>query len=465
MKCRSFCGCKCINSGEEPTERMAKLSEKEFHPGDIVWSRISGCSWWPVQVVDENCVACKAKKRKNNLVLVRVYGTFEHIYVEPSNCVSKIDNIFGQKECREVLQNSLNEDLALLKQVVPFNGRVFQLKENGTDEPLEGKRQRKGQLKRTLEEWKLALVDSSDNPKSARDYKVVMRNGMNAVVSPEDEIALQDGRENTKPKRRTRSKTFKAKNAGKSEIEMSNGSWKTLGGGSVIRQSRIRNKSYNSRHKDDKDEVTAWNHMNEGTQFGYSDVKSIKQLVTRIVKEVAAENARKQALKVEEEECSDNTKLIGNSRKGSFEIEQCPGDVKKRNCEVHITYGRIDALRPDKIGGQSDMQRPIVTEKVSNGGFLIKTTDDVELSKQDLEYCNDESAKCATIDASVLTEAKLAYTERKGTIGSYHYRLTRSKTRYQRNRLSKNTSRRFSKKRWANKANCSQVGKNWRTKR
>ncbi|KAG0492572.1 hypothetical protein HPP92_005970 [Vanilla planifolia] len=297
---------------------------------------------------------------------------------------------------------------------------------------LKGKGKRKGQLKRTLEEWKLALVDSSDNPKSARDYKVVMRNGMNAVVSPEDEIALQDGRKILNRKRRTRSKTFKAKNAGKSEIEMSNGSWKTLGGGSVIRQSRIRNKSYNSRHKDDKDEVTAWNHMNEGTQFGYSDVKSIKQLVTRIVKEVAAENARKQALKVEEEECSDNTKLIGNSRKGSFEIEQCPGDVKKRNCEVHITYGRIDALRPDKIGGQSDMQRPIVTEKVSNGGFLIKTTDDVELSKQDLEYCNDESTKCATIDASVLTEAKLAYTERKGTIRSYHYRLTRSKTRYQR---------------------------------
>ncbi|KAG0494646.1 hypothetical protein HPP92_005640 [Vanilla planifolia] len=66
-----------------------------------------------------------------------------------------------------------------------------------------------------------------------------------------------------------------------------------------------------------------------------------------------------------------------------------------------------------KLVGKVTAKRPIVTEKVSNGGFLIKTTDDVELSKQDLEYCNDESAKCATIDASVLTEAKQAYTEKK----------------------------------------------------
>ncbi|KAJ0961201.1 hypothetical protein J5N97_000823 [Dioscorea zingiberensis] len=46
--------------------------------GDTLWTKVNGCSWWPAQVVSEKSISNKHKRKAEDEVLVRLYGTYEY---------------------------------------------------------------------------------------------------------------------------------------------------------------------------------------------------------------------------------------------------------------------------------------------------------------------------------------------------------------------------------------------------
>ncbi|XP_020677264.1 uncharacterized protein LOC110095904 [Dendrobium catenatum] len=382
------------SNGEEPIECMANLLVQQFKQGDIIWSRINGGSWWPLQVADEKCVSCKPKKIKNDEILVRLYGSFEHMYVDPANCVSKIEKIFGQEKSsnRDLFMRTLEEDITRMKSGGQSVATVSESKETTEIAEIEkekneasgGKGQRKGKLKRTMIADNSPLVGSSNNPKAAKQVKVVKSEGMNAVKTSEVGIT----------KRRTRSETFKARSDGTSEIEVSNYTGNLNSGASAV-SSFDKKDLRSSGHKDTKEKLTlnvldkasesrcvkqdcGRNlDVNKNAQIEFSDVKDIKKLVAKIVKEVA-EKARYDALKSRGmERCPENTEYIDNSRKKTSVIKKMkrhvPRRVKNTDTEVHITDGAIDDTQ-DRTAGSSDVEKPNGTV-LSNGDPLNKIRD------------------------------------------------------------------------------------------
>ncbi|KAH0434580.1 hypothetical protein IEQ34_011349 [Dendrobium chrysotoxum] len=382
------------SNGEEPIECMANLLVQQFKKGDIIWSRINGGSWWPVQVADEKCVSSKPKKIKNDEILVRLYGSFEHMYVDPVNCVSKIEKIFGQEKSsnRAVFMRTLEEDITRMKSGGQSVATVSESKETTEiaeiekekDEASGGKGQRKGKLKRTMIADNSPLVGSSNNPKAAKQVKVVKCEGMNAVKTSEVGIT----------KRRTRSETFKARNDGTSEIEVSNYTG-NLNSGAFAVSSFDKKDLRSSGRKDAKEKLTlnvldkasesrfvkqdcGRNlDVNKNAQIEFSDVKDIKKLVAKIVKEVA-EEARYEALKNRGmKRCPENIEYMDSSRKKTSEIKNMkrhvPRRVKNTDAEVHIPEGAIDDTK-DRTAGSSDVEKPNGTV-LSNGDPLNKIRD------------------------------------------------------------------------------------------
>ncbi|KAL0917115.1 hypothetical protein M5K25_012162 [Dendrobium thyrsiflorum] len=407
------------SNGEEPIESMANLLVQQFKYGDIIWSRINGRSWWPVQVADEKCVSCKPKKIKNDEILVRLYGSFEHMYVDPVNCVSKIEKIFGQEKSsnREVFMRTLEEDITRMKSGGQSAATVSESKETTEiaeideenerekDEAPGGKGQRKGKLKRTMTADNSPLFGSSNNPKAAKQVKVVKSEGMNAVKTSEVGIT----------KRRTRSETFKARNDGTSEIEVSNYTGNLNSGASAV--SSFDKKDLRSSGRKDTKEKLTLNvldkasesrcvkqdcgrnvDVNNNAQIEFSDVKDIKKLVAKIVKE-EAEQAKYEALKSRGmERCPENIEYIDSSRKKTSEIKSMkrhvPRRVKNTDTEVHITEGAIDDTQ-DRTAGSSDVEKPNETV-LSNGDPLNKI--------RDFECDNNERTKDTDIQLPNVVE-------------------------------------------------------------
>ncbi|KAL6297131.1 hypothetical protein ACE6H2_005273 [Prunus campanulata] len=91
----------------------------EVKVADLIWVKINGGSWWPAQVVDDNTVNVnnKPSKRSAGKVLVRLYGSYKYLYVDPLKCHSEFDIILKQNNgCyREILLKALEQDVSYLK--------------------------------------------------------------------------------------------------------------------------------------------------------------------------------------------------------------------------------------------------------------------------------------------------------------------------------------------------------------
>ncbi|XP_068312560.1 uncharacterized protein [Pyrus communis] len=68
------------NKLEDGEVVAANQLEGEVKLADLIWVKISGGSWWPAQVVDDNNVSNKNKpsKRSAEKVLVRLYGSYKY---------------------------------------------------------------------------------------------------------------------------------------------------------------------------------------------------------------------------------------------------------------------------------------------------------------------------------------------------------------------------------------------------
>lgn len=93
-------------------DNVSKHGESQgMRPGDVTWVKIEDSKWWPAQVVDEKSISTgnKPKKKRECKTLVRLYGTYEYLYVDFLQCRSEFDDIFKQNtsEIRKKFQETL----------------------------------------------------------------------------------------------------------------------------------------------------------------------------------------------------------------------------------------------------------------------------------------------------------------------------------------------------------------------
>ncbi|GAB2271431.1 hypothetical protein Dimus_006268 [Dionaea muscipula] len=80
--------------GDDEIIAVAKQFLDGMKPGDLLWVKHRQTSWWPAQVVDENTVSGRYKphKRTSTTILVRLYGTYKYLFVDPMKCLSEFED-------------------------------------------------------------------------------------------------------------------------------------------------------------------------------------------------------------------------------------------------------------------------------------------------------------------------------------------------------------------------------------
>uniref|UniRef100_A0A251J599 PWWP domain-containing protein n=1 Tax=Manihot esculenta TaxID=3983 RepID=A0A251J599_MANES len=81
--------------------------------GGIIWVKLSGGSWWPAVVVESN----KADGRLMGDVRVRLYGSYEYMYVDPIKYCSEFQITLEQHSgsYQEIFMRALEQDLSSSK--------------------------------------------------------------------------------------------------------------------------------------------------------------------------------------------------------------------------------------------------------------------------------------------------------------------------------------------------------------
>ncbi|KAL9252408.1 hypothetical protein AKJ16_DCAP00645 [Drosera capensis] len=103
----------CARNAAEVNEvaTAAQQFTAGLKPGDALWVKHRATSWWPAQVADENTFSRsnKPRKRTSTSVLVRLYGTYEHLYVDAMKCLADFEDISKQHDgdARKIFQKAL----------------------------------------------------------------------------------------------------------------------------------------------------------------------------------------------------------------------------------------------------------------------------------------------------------------------------------------------------------------------
>lgn len=87
--------------------------------GDILWVKLHEASWWPAQVVDENCVDSDNKpisKESGCDVLVRLYGSYIYKYVDVHRSRAEFKKILEENNFNhdDIMKKCLEKDLPSL---------------------------------------------------------------------------------------------------------------------------------------------------------------------------------------------------------------------------------------------------------------------------------------------------------------------------------------------------------------
>ncbi|XP_019053067.1 PREDICTED: uncharacterized protein LOC104595480 isoform X2 [Nelumbo nucifera] len=108
------------NKDLEEKSGVDQLQGGRLMLGDVVLVEMHHGFWWPAQVFDEKAVSGSCKKTNNKLpgeVLVRLYGSYDYMYVDSVRCRSEFENILKQNNgsCREAFQKALEHVLSPVK--------------------------------------------------------------------------------------------------------------------------------------------------------------------------------------------------------------------------------------------------------------------------------------------------------------------------------------------------------------
>ncbi|XP_072985868.1 uncharacterized protein [Typha latifolia] len=158
--------------GLEAAEHMDSQSRHPFKPGDITWIKIHD-SWWPAQVLDEESVGDKPQKTVIDESLVRLYGTYDYLYVDILKCCAEFESVCSNfaahednltlmlkqenKTMREVFQKSLKQDQSLLKSGGTSKRKLIEFKDGGAAESSKGKTQ----MQDNIESNQVAIISAS----------------------------------------------------------------------------------------------------------------------------------------------------------------------------------------------------------------------------------------------------------------------------------------------------------------
>lgn len=172
---------------------------KETTPGDVIWVKLDESSWWPAQVFDEDSMngTCSPIKKADGEVLVRLYGSYTYLYVDPitshSEFVSKLQENNGKYH--EIMMETLNKDLARIKsggskrqraetkaRKTPTKGKngMIQTDEGGSRKRKQGTQKK---LKPNGTKSEPPSEETSQKQRSARKMKIMQRLGL---VAPPD---------------------------------------------------------------------------------------------------------------------------------------------------------------------------------------------------------------------------------------------------------------------------------------
>ncbi|XP_074379687.1 uncharacterized protein LOC141720904 [Apium graveolens] len=186
----------CIEDIEKnSTEDDAKNHlPKETAPGDVIWVKLGESSWWPAQVSDEDSISgsCNPIKKADGEVLVRLYGSYKYLYVDPVTSHSEFVRILQQSNGKydDIMMKTLKKDLARIKSGIskrqraepkasktPTKGKKGMVQ---TDE--DGSRKRKQGMQKSREPNGMisepTSAANSEKQRSARRMKIMRRLGL-----------------------------------------------------------------------------------------------------------------------------------------------------------------------------------------------------------------------------------------------------------------------------------------------
>lgn len=183
----------CKENIEQNTEEDANNHlYKDTAPGDVIWVKLSESSWWPAQVFDEDSMSgsCNPIKKADGEVLVRVYGSYKYLYVDPITSHSEFVSTLQQNNGKyhDIMMETLNKDLARIKS---GRSKKQRAEPKASKTPTKGKnggsRKRKQGTQESHEPNELksepASEDNSGNQRSARRMKIMRRLGL---IAPPD---------------------------------------------------------------------------------------------------------------------------------------------------------------------------------------------------------------------------------------------------------------------------------------
>ncbi|XP_039120672.1 PC4 and SFRS1-interacting protein-like isoform X2 [Dioscorea cayenensis subsp. rotundata] len=156
-----------------------------LQPGDTLWTKVNGCSWWPAQVVNDKRISNRFKRKAEGEVLVRLYGTYEYVSVDPVKSHSEFANKLKQENSKkhEVFQKALEEVLSHAKSgcnskkkvsrcseiVASVNSKIKRQKTSGNSM---GKRREQHVVERSQENQSPASPEAqTDNVKKSKSVR------------------------------------------------------------------------------------------------------------------------------------------------------------------------------------------------------------------------------------------------------------------------------------------------------
>ncbi|KAK1287525.1 hypothetical protein QJS10_CPB19g01522 [Acorus calamus] len=109
--------CANIDGGEDTNSGSCHLNHN-IMLGDLLWVRISDCSWWPAQIMNTD-ISGNDKSNKNieGKAMVRLYGSYHYLFVDPENCRSEFENVLKENNCsyKLILEKALEKETSLIE--------------------------------------------------------------------------------------------------------------------------------------------------------------------------------------------------------------------------------------------------------------------------------------------------------------------------------------------------------------
>ncbi|KAL2498075.1 PWWP domain-containing protein [Abeliophyllum distichum] len=133
--------CTDVMLKKKAMHEMQLITSRDLNLGDLVWVQLHCSSWWLAQAVDENSVSGIHKPRYKSAgeVLVRLYGSYKYLYVDPIMFHGKFEDKLEaySGNYMDILKEALKQELNCLRSS-SSEKKLVKNKEFATDEESRG---------------------------------------------------------------------------------------------------------------------------------------------------------------------------------------------------------------------------------------------------------------------------------------------------------------------------------------